>query len=56
MNSIITFWVNALNSGSVLNTRNRAQSGPPIFSGAKDPKLAYQYVKEPKAAKRLICV
>ena len=47
----IRYGVNALNSGRLLNTGNRPQIGPSLFSEAKGHKVVYQYVIGPMAAK-----
>ena len=46
--------VNAVNSGSEMDTGNMPQSGPSLCSEAKGRIAAYHYVIEPMAAKRPI--
>ena len=48
--------LNLLNSGSVLYTGKRLQSGPLLCSGAKGRNAAYQCLMGPKAAKRFFIV
>ena len=45
-------WVNTLNSGSVINIRNRPQSSPSLISGTKGRKVTHQCVMGLKATKR----